>query len=619
MSRSRIALVVLFFATALVPLSPAHAAYTVVCTGYASCEGKGYSHGGYESHRGTSYWNMYTGTNCTNYVAYRLVTTNGMPNKRPKAGVGNARDWGTTMSSITDSTPTIGSVAWWGRTGNHVAYVERVVSANEIWVSESNWSGAFDWRKITRSGSGWPDGFIHFADPKIVNQTKPAISGTVRVGGALKASGGVWDPKGNTYAYQWRSNGKAISGATAKTFTPAAAHRDTQLTIAVTATRPGFPTTVAVSPASVVLPGTMSASVAPTLSGVARVNGRLTATTGTWTPTPSAYRYRWYVDGQQVLGADTPTFTILPQHAGKRVNVRVFVSRSGYDAAASSSAPTAAIATAPLSASRAPVVTGTPKVGSRLSASTGTWSTNGLTYGYQWLADGRPIAGATSSTFVAGAAEHQRRLTVQVTARRTGYTTTTSTSAPTAAVTAGTISLRSLPVLSGNARVGSRLTASTGSWSPTAAYSFQWYADGKQVAGATARTFVPTHRQRGAEIRVRVTARRDGYTTTSSMARQRPVVVAGRIKVTTRPVITGDVRRGEVLRVRPAVTRPDQTTVRYQWLRDGKRIAGATKASRRVSVHDVGHRLSVRVTFKAPGYSSLATSTKETRRARASR
>src|SRR5215217_2012193 len=171
----------LFCAALLVPTSTAQASSYLICTGYSNY--------GYSTHQWTSYWRMYTGTNCTNYVAYRLVTTNGMPNVRPASGVGNAEDWGFAMASITNSTPALGSVAWWGKTGHHVAYVEKIVSSSEIWVSESNWSGSFDWRKITKSGSGWPDGFIHFKDLKIVNNIRPSISGTVKVGGALTASG----------------------------------------------------------------------------------------------------------------------------------------------------------------------------------------------------------------------------------------------------------------------------------------------------------------------------------------------------------------------------------------------------------------------------------------------
>lgn len=121
---------------------------------------------GYSSSNQNMFWHMTAGHNCTNYVAYRLVQ-NGLPNLRPWVGTGNAYNWGLANPSITDQTPTAGAVAWYdafaqpmGAYG-HVAYVERVVSDDEIIISEDNWNGNFHWRRITRD-SYWPSGFIHF-------------------------------------------------------------------------------------------------------------------------------------------------------------------------------------------------------------------------------------------------------------------------------------------------------------------------------------------------------------------------------------------------------------------------------------------------------------------------
>ncbi|MET0928955.1 MAG: CHAP domain-containing protein, partial [Aeromicrobium sp.] len=502
MSRSRVALIVLFFASLVVVPSPADASYTVVCTGYTSCSGKGYSHAGYASAKGKSYWNMYTGTNCTNYVAYRLVTTNGMPNKRPKSGVGNARDWGTAMASVTNSKPAVGAVAWWGKTGNHVAYIERVVSSSEIWVSESNWSGAFDWRKITKAGSGWPDGIIHFAD----TPTAPA--------------------------------------------TPAA-------------------------------PKVMASKTLPTVSGTARYGATLTASAGVWSPTPTVVGYQWFVGGTAVSGATAATFKPRTEDIGKPVTMRVWASKTGYTAAFATSAPTLAVAPAPMSVSVKPAITGTAKVGEQLTASTGTWSRTGLSFTYQWLAGGVAVDGATSSTYSPRSVDVGTPLTVAVTARRSGFRTTTATSAATASVVAGTLTSVSRPSVSGTPRVGSRLTASPGSWSPTADYRYQWYADGRMIPDATERTYSPTIRQRAARMRVKVTARRAGFTTASVTSPVTPAVATGQIKVTA-PSITGKAVLGTTLKVAPATASPATASAKYQWLRDGAAISGARSRSHKV-------------------------------------
>lgn len=607
----------LVFAALLVPTAPAQASYTVLCTGYSSCTGKGYSHSGYESHKGTSYWNMYTGTNCTNYVAYRLVTTNGLPNKRPKSGVGNARDWGTAMASVTDSTPAVGSVAWWGRTGNHVAYVEKVVSSTEILVSESNWSGSFDWRRITKSGNGWPDGFIHFSDPKIVNETKPAILGSVRVGTTLKASGGVWSPKGNTYSYQWLANGKAISGATEKTFTPAYSQLEKDLTVSVTATRPSYTTAKAVSSAKAVAPGTFDNAQAPSISGTPRVDAPLTASAGSWTPTASAYTYQWLADGTAIDGATGSTFVPAAELVGRPISVRVRAAKGGYTAASTTSDTTAAVAPGALSSTARPTITGTPRVGSRLTASPGGWSKTGLTHGYQWLVDGQEVGGATGSTFVPRAEDLDGTVTVRVTASRPGYTSASAASVATGRVARGSLSVAARPTISGTPRVGSPLTASTGTWSPTATYSFQWYANDQAVAGATGQSFAPSHRERGLKMRVRVTARRDGFSTSAASSVNTTVVANGRIRVTAAPTVTGTPRLDSVLSIAGGTHTPTGASLRYQWLRDGKPLSGATGRTHRVNANDLGHRLSATVTMKATGYSATTVTTAATSVAKA--
>ena len=145
------------------------AASSYLCTGYTSCAQRGYPHAGYQAVSGTQFWRMTAGHNCTNYAAYRMVQ-NGMSNTRPWAGTGNAYNWGPANAGRRSATPRVGAVAWWkanvkgaGRLG-HVAYVERVVSADEIIISEDNWGGNFHWRRVKRS-SGWPSGFLSFAPP----------------------------------------------------------------------------------------------------------------------------------------------------------------------------------------------------------------------------------------------------------------------------------------------------------------------------------------------------------------------------------------------------------------------------------------------------------------------
>ena len=61
------------------------ASSTYLCTGYQGCEAAGYGNAGYRQASSTMYWRMYSGHNCTNYVAYRLIQS-GMPDVRPWEG-----------------------------------------------------------------------------------------------------------------------------------------------------------------------------------------------------------------------------------------------------------------------------------------------------------------------------------------------------------------------------------------------------------------------------------------------------------------------------------------------------------------------------------------------------
>ena len=232
--------------------APRSAAYAVLCTGYTRCGQARMWNGGYRRASGTMWWRMYSGHNCTNYVAYRMVRS-GMPNERPWSGSGNATYWGTSNPSLTDSVPAVGAVAWWranaGPAGSagHVAYIQRVVSADEIVVSQDSWGGDFSWARITRSDGYWPSGFIHFNDVPLTNTARPTVSGTPKVGATLTASPGSWTPSSATFAYRWRANGARIAGGTGPTLRLTSAEKGMRISVTTRASKLGYPTTYATS------------------------------------------------------------------------------------------------------------------------------------------------------------------------------------------------------------------------------------------------------------------------------------------------------------------------------------------------------------------------------------
>lgn len=81
-------------------------------------------------------------------------------------------------------------------------------------------------------------------------------------------------------------------------------------------------------------------------------------------------------------------------------------------------------------------------------------------------------------------------------------------------------------------------------------------------------------------------------------------VTAGTPTITGRPGLLG------LLTAHAGEWGPEPVTLSYQWLRGSKPIAGATSATYRVRLADVGHRLSVVVTGEKPGFTS-ATATSD--------
>ncbi|WP_416958154.1 CHAP domain-containing protein [Nocardioides sp. T5] len=408
------------------------ASSTYLCSGYQGCEAAGYGNAGYRQVSSTMYWRMYAGHNCTNYVAYRLIQS-GMPDVRPWTGSGNASNWGVAMAGITDQVPTVGSVAWYkphvtpAGSAGHVAYVEQVISDTEIIVSEDYWGGDFYWRRITKSGGGWPSGFIHFNDRVVQPTSPPTIAGTPMVGAPLEVAVGGWTPAPTSVTVQWLADGAAIPGATTAGYVPTPDVKGKTLTAQVTAQLDGYTPGAAAPATAPVAPGTFQPTQAPTIQGAPEVGTTLTLTPPSWAPQPTKAKTQWYADGNALDGATGATLTLTRDQIGKQISARVIASAKGYKksrSTASATAPVLAKAVALRSPSR---VKGAPQVGSRLVVKPGRLRPSNASTTYQWLRDGRRIAKATHRAYTVRRGDVGRGLTVEVTHDRRNFRATTET------------------------------------------------------------------------------------------------------------------------------------------------------------------------------------------------
>ena len=161
-----------------------------------------------------------------------------------------------------------------------------------------------------------------------------------------------------------------------------------------------------------------------------------------------------------------------------------------------------------------PLISGTTKVGSQLSTTTGTWNPTADSYTYQWKRNGTNISGATASTYTLVTADFNTVITVTVTATNTvGSTPATSvgTSAIIPLAPVNTVA----PSISGNPNALSTLTAANGTFpgQGTINYTYQWQKNSVNISGATSSTYQPLFSDYGATIRVIVTATNMGGST----------------------------------------------------------------------------------------------------------
>jgi hypothetical protein len=157
-----------------------------------------------------------------------------------------------------------------------------------------------------------------------------------------------------------------------------------------------------------------------------------------------------------------------------------------------------------------PVIAGVPSVGGTLVANAGTWGPAGVQLGYQWYADGKPIAGATGTTLNLGTGQVGKRIAVRVTGTLAGHDSATTTSAPTPAVAPGRLSGKA-PRITGKAKVGALLRATKVRWSPApVTVRYQWYVGSTAMKGAHSSTLWVGKALIGKRLKLRVTASKPG-------------------------------------------------------------------------------------------------------------
>ncbi len=417
--------VMLSLVTMLTP-APSSATYTMICSGFADCKAKGYKTYDYQNQMSTMWWRMYAGRNCVNYAAWRMVRA-GLPNVRPWTGSGNGENWGNANSAITDNDPMVGSVAWWdsnqggASSYGHVGVVERVVSASEIWVSESNWGSDFSWRVIYKGDNRWPTGFIHFKDQAVEVTRAPVITASPKVGERVRLDKGRYTRKATTNV-SWYVNGRQVSGATGTSFTPGPKKLGKTITAKVGAKAAGFASVTAEAPGAAVAKGDLSVASVPAITGNPQVEEKLTVAGAEFSPPATGQRVQWFADGEPITGATEATLTLARAQADAMITVAVTGRRGkAYRPQTTSSAVVGPVLAPQIQVTQPATVAGTPHLGVPLTVEPGAFEPSSAVPRYRWLRDGEKITGAVTDRYTPTAADVGHTLAVRVILERSKY------------------------------------------------------------------------------------------------------------------------------------------------------------------------------------------------------
>jgi hypothetical protein len=502
------------------------------------------------------------------------------------------------------------------------------VAALPIAATEGQRAWALDGRKVgeqTGFGSGvevyysagtWrvlsTDAPVTGSDNLPHNLIIPVIFGVAQVGQMLTSTTGQWTNTALTYTYQWYRDGVVISGAVASSYFPVAADVGHSLTVTVLARNIFGNGPPATSLATALVVGTIPVNTTlPVITGTAQVGQTLSASNGVWTNIPTAFTYQWNRNGVAISLATSSTYIPVASDVGTLLSVTVVASNASGASSPATSVSTAAVMDIIPTNLTIPTIAGTAQVGQTLTATSGTWTSNPVSYTYVWKRAGTPIAGATATTYVPVVADIGNTLTVSVIAINSGGSSTAATSAATSAViAAGAIPANTaVPVVTGTAQVGQTLTTGNGTWtnSPTS-YTYQWNRAGTPIAGATASTYVCVVADLGNTLTASVVASNAFGSSVAATSLATAAVIDIIPTVITAPILSGTPQTGVPFTATAGTWTHNPTSKTWQWKSSGVNV-GVSSLTYTPLPSDLGNTLTITETaINTGGTSSPSTS-----------
>lgn len=346
--------------------------------------------------------------------------------------------------------------------------------------------------------------------------TEVSISGTSKVEYDLQAVTSLVTPDVTT-TIAWLKDDLPWKGNVG-TVTLTSAEIGHDIKVQYTFEKTGYETSTYTSdPAHVVGYSLFSVSSAPAvISGTPKVEYTLTASSGV-SGVGATYRIEWLTNGTDVRQAGGNTLLLTSTDIGDRISVRYIFDGKGY-ASTSYTSPQVTISGYSIySFSGAPsAIYGTGKVEYTLSATSGI-TTPYVTSSILWFKNG-VLRQTGGSTLLLTSSDIGSNITVRFTFNGQGYLATSYTSPAVYVNGYSSFSFSSPPAtISGTARSGYTLTASSGLQTSGVTLTYNWYNNGvlRQTGG---RTLLLKSTDVGDKITVRIYFDAKGYQATSALS-----------------------------------------------------------------------------------------------------
>ena len=321
-----------------------------------------------------------------------------------------------------------------------------------------------------------------------------------------------------------------------------------------------------------------TATAAPQITGTARVGQPLAAETGTWSGSPTVYRYRWQACDEALVhctnlaGATAQTFTPGLALRGRRLRVQVYgQDGAGRDGLAYSALTTALENETPPEIAEQPSISDlTPEVRQVINAATGSTSNDATsTLTWQSCDEATCTTVGSGATYTVRDEDYGRTLRARVTWSNVAGVTTTSTG--TAAVSGVAPTVAADATIIGPLNPGRELTVTSPTVTPgvptATAISVHWERCAAEVCVTIGHgsSVTLTTAELGRSVRATISA-------SNAAGSSSQTISAGTVTALPAPtidgplLITGEARVGSVLSaVLPGVTAVGAYTQDLQW------------------------------------------------------